>query len=132
MAALSESVDVWDSKDPERLRAVLTQDLVVEDRRRTGTGRLEGREAYVQSVAALWKLAPDSRFEAGRFWLAITPYGGVYAARRVGTLPGGGEFESDFLIVSLLKGGRTARLELFEIDAVDGALARFEELRPDP
>src|SRR5262249_15939323 len=111
-----------------RLRAVLAEDLVVEDRRRTGTRRLEGREAYVQSVVALWKLAPDSRLEGGRFWLAITPDGGVYAARRAGTVPGGGEVERDFLVVSLLKGGRTARLEYFEIDAVDAALARIEEL----
>jgi len=66
--------------------------LVVEDRRRTGMGRIEGRDAYVESVKALWELTPESRFENARYWLAIEPWGAVAAARRSGTVPGGGEF----------------------------------------
>ncbi len=130
--ALGEVIDSWNAADAERLRAAFAEDLVVEDHRRTGTGRSEGREAYMRSVVALWELAPESRFDAGWHWLAIAPHAGVYTARRSGTLPDGGPFESDFLTVGTVKGGRSTRVEIFEIDAVDAALARFAELRPDP
>jgi len=79
-------------------------------------------------VMALWELAPESRLDAGWFWLAISPNVGVYSCRRSGTLPGGGEFVSDFLTVSALERGRATRLEIFEVDAVDAALARFAAL----
>ncbi|MGH7790402.1 MAG: nuclear transport factor 2 family protein, partial [Candidatus Binatia bacterium] len=99
-----------------------------------------GRDAYLHSVQALWRLAPGSRFEAGWHWLAIAAQTGVYRARRFGTLPDGGAFESEFLAVVTADRGRATRLEIFEIDAVDAALGRFRELarrpvpgaRPDP
>jgi ketosteroid isomerase-like protein len=130
-SVLGEVIDSWNTKDVERLRAVCAEDLVVEDHRRTGTGRSEGRDAYVQSVVALWELAPESRFEAGWFWLAIAPNVSASSARRSGTVAGGGEFESDFLVVVAVAQGRTTRLDVFEIDATEAALARFEELCPD-
>ena len=131
-AALGEAIDAWNAEDVERLRAGFADDLVVEDHRRTGTGRSEGREAYMRSVEALWQLAPGSRFEAAWHWLAIAPRAGVYPARRFGTLPEGGAFESEFLIVSTVDRGLTTRLEFFEIDAVDAPLARFRELTRHP
>jgi len=131
-AALGRAIDGWNARDADRLRAAFAEDLVVDDHRRTGTGRSEGREAYLSSVVALWELAPESRLEAGWHWLAIAPHAGLYTARRAGTVPGGGEFESEFLCVAVLEGGRTVRVEIFEIDDVDAALARFEALRPDP
>jgi hypothetical protein len=33
-------------------------------------------------------------------------------------------------MLSIVAGGRITRIELFEIEDVDAALARFEELRP--
>ena len=35
---------------------------------------------------------------------------------------------SDYLVLFVIKNARIARLELFEVDAIDTALARFEEL----
>ncbi len=128
--ALGEVIDGWNARDPERLRAIFAEHLVVQDHRRTGAGRSEGREAYLQSVIALWELAPESRFEAGWCWLAIAPHAGVYTARRFGTLPDGGAFESDFLVVATVEDGRSTRVEIFEIDAADAALARFAALDP--
>lgn len=126
--ALGEVIDAWNAEDLERLRASFTEDLVVEDHRRTGTGRSEGREAYLPGVQALWRLAPGARFEAGWQWLAIAPRAGVYTARRAGRLPDGGAFESDFLVVAAVAHGRTSRVEVFESDAADAALARFAAL----
>ena len=125
---LAEVIDSWNAKDPERLRAVFAEDLVVEDRRRAGIGRIDGRDAYVESVTALWALAPESLLEGGRYWLAMGPHGAVYATRRVGMVPDGGAFESDYFVLSMASGGCTTRLEFFEIDAADAALARFAEL----
>jgi ketosteroid isomerase-like protein len=129
-AGIGETIDAWNAKDLDGMRARFTEDLVVEDHRRTGTGRSEGREAYLRSVIALWELAPDSRLEGGWFWLATAPHGGVFPCRRSGTLPGGGEFISDFLVATVLDRGRVKRMEIFEMDAAEAALARFEALRP--
>ncbi|MGH7860564.1 MAG: nuclear transport factor 2 family protein, partial [Candidatus Binatia bacterium] len=129
VTVLSEHVDGWNEKDRDRLLLACAPDIIVEDHRRTGMGRLEGAEAYVESVAALWELAPDSIIEAGWFWLAVEPHGAVVAGRRFGRLADGGDFESDFLALFTVADGRSTRLELFEIDDVDTALARFEALR---
>jgi len=52
----------------------------------------------------------------------------VRVLRLFGTQRDGGEFENVFLGVSLTDGERIQRYELFDIDDVDAALARFEEL----
>lgn len=126
---LGAVVDAWNAKDLERLRALFAEDLVAEDHRLTGIGRSAGREAYLRSVAALWELAPDSRLEAGLVWLAHAPHAGLHFCRRTGMLPGGGEFASDFLVLVVVERGLATRLEIFETDAADAALARFDELR---
>ena|GEM_PF-2009695 len=125
-------VDAWNAQDPDRMRALLSEDLVAADHRRTGIGPSEGREAYLRSVVALWELAPDSHLEVGLVWLAHAPHAGLYLCRRQGVLPDGGEFVSEFLVLAVVERGLTSRLEVFETDAVDAALARFAELRPDP
>jgi hypothetical protein len=130
--SLGETIDAWNAEDPERLRATFAENLVVEDHRWTGTGRSEGREAYLRTVMALWELAPGTRFEAGWTWLARAPHGGVCVGQRSGTLPDGGEFVTDFLVVSVVERGLTTRAEIFEVEAADAALARFAELHPDP
>jgi hypothetical protein len=50
--------------------------------------------------------------------------------RRTGTVPDGGDFESEYLYLCLTGQGRITHVELFEMNALDKALARFEELRP--
>jgi hypothetical protein len=124
--------DAWNAKDLDRLRALLAEDLAAEDHRRTGIGRSEGREAYLQSVAVLWELAPDSRLDVGLVWLVHAPHGGVHLCRRSGRLPDGGEFVAEFLVLIVLERELAVRLEVFEVDAADAALARFAALRPDP
>jgi ketosteroid isomerase-like protein len=68
----------------------------------------------------------------GWSWPAVERHGTVVTTRREGTVPGGGPFESEHLSLALARNGRFTRIEFFEIDALDTALARFEELRPDP
>ncbi|MFN2375302.1 MAG: AAA family ATPase [Candidatus Binatia bacterium] len=128
LANVREITDAWNGKKLEILRARFAEDMVANDRRRTGFGRLEGRDAYLRSVTALWELAPQSRLELGWIWFVSAPHGGVLAGERSGTVLDGGELASDFLVVLLLADGIARFLEVYEVDDLEAALARFEEL----
>src|SRR5262249_25182231 len=94
-------------------------------------GGIEGADAWAESCAALWDLAPDVQM-ALTSSLAHARYGSVGLGRTFGTLRDGGTFESATVAVAIVAHGRITRLELFEPEHVDAALARFAELRPDP
>jgi hypothetical protein len=130
VSVLQDFVDAFNDRDRVRCRACFVDDLVVEDRRRTGAGRSEGAEAYVEGVEALLKLAPVQRAEAGSIWQAYARHGGITTVRRTGTLADGGAFENEYLMLFTTARGRLSRLEYFEVDDVDEAKARLEELRP--
>ena len=95
-------------------------------------GRIEGAAAFVGSLEALWELAPATGIEFGRFWPACDRHGAVTVMRRFGTLPDGGAFESEYLELFVGAQDRVTHLELFELEHLDAALARFEALRPGP
>jgi ketosteroid isomerase-like protein len=126
---IADLCDAFDAHDPARWRALCADDLVYADHRRTGLGHLEGPDAFVESLVALWDLAPLTRVEAGWFWPAYGRHGAVTVVRRSGTLPEGGAFESEYLELFVQAGGRATHLELFELGDLDAALARFEALR---
>lgn len=129
-AAWFEFVRAWNAHDLGRLRTLLPSDYFFHDHRHTGIGRMEG-EAYIASLAALYELSPDVRLEP-LYWVAGAAHGRVGVMRWVGTNAEGGEFEAVFAGLSLYRGERPVGAELFEIADLDAALARFEELRPDP
>ena len=132
MGPIVELIEGLNDHDRARMRAVLTDDLVVQDRRRlTGEDRVDGADAYLDNVAVLWDLAPDAHLE-GRSVLALEHHGSVSVVRTLGTNSEGGAFELYYLIVTTVARGRVTRLERFELDAADAALARLAELRPDP
>jgi hypothetical protein len=125
-------VDAFDARDREGMMAVFADDVVVEDHRRTGFGRIEGAAAYVEAVAVLWDLAPDHHLDHGRFWPVVERHGFVATHDRFGTLADGGAFESRGLSLCVADGGRITRVELFELEDLDRARRRLAELRPDP
>ena len=110
------------------MRAALADEFVAHDQRRAGAGQVEGAEAYVASMAMRWDLAPDVQLDEIPGGLAHTQYGGVGLGRAFGTLADGGAFETSVVSVAVVERGRIARLELFELDDVDAALARFAAL----
>src|SRR5262249_20716847 len=114
-----------------RLRAAFADDFVLADHRPARLGGIEGADGWTESFAALWDLAPDVQM-ALTCQLAYAPYGSVGHGRVFGTLRDGGAFENPTVGGSSVADGRLARLELFEPEQVDAALARFAELRPDP
>jgi hypothetical protein len=118
--------------DRARLRAVLADDLLFHDRRRTGEGPVDGADAYLDTLAVLWELAPDTQLEP-RFVPALERHGFVSVTRTFGTLPEGGAWENYIVSVVTVARGRITRIERFELEALDAALARLTELRPpDP
>jgi ketosteroid isomerase-like protein len=120
--------DAWNGRDEAQIRTLFDTDVVLEDHRHAGVGHIEGLDAWADSTVALWDLAPDQRFEFGWSWPAVDSRGFVVTARRTGMLADGGPFESEFVWLGLVRSGRFTRVELFEIDAIETALARFAEL----
>jgi len=129
---LATITDVFNSHDSSQIRAIYADDVVVEDNQRTGIGHLKGSNVYAQAIAVFWELAPDTQIEIGWHWPAYDRHAALTTVRRSGTIPDGGPFESDYLTLVVLRDGRITRQEMFELDQLDTALARFEELRPDP
>jgi len=62
--------------------------------------------------------------------LATTEHGALAVGHTFGTLPEGGAFEFFPVTLALFQGDRFVGGELFELEDLDAARARFEELRP--
>jgi len=119
--------DATAARDAEAVRAVLADDVVVHSRRRTGTGLLEGADAYLQSLRAIWELTRASEAEV-LVRLAIAPSGSVAISRVAGRLHDGGPFETLACTVVLIESGRFTHFEQFEIEDAERALERFAEV----
>ncbi len=100
VAIIGTAIDGFDAQDGKRLRTLFANDVVVDDHRRTGFGRIEGADAYLPSLEVLWDLAPDQRMELGWFWPAVERHGVITLLRRSGALADGGAFESEHLWLS--------------------------------
>ena len=125
--ALLELFRAWNAHDLARVRALLPDDFYLDDHRRTGVGRLDGADAYATSLAAMWELSRDLRTDA-LYTVAGAPHGRLYVARWSGTNAEGGEFDAVYVCVGLASGDRPRGLEIFELDDLDAARARFAEL----
>jgi class 3 adenylate cyclase/ketosteroid isomerase-like protein len=118
------------SGDLERIRAALPDDFVYHDHRRSGPGRLETLDAYVAWVGSLFRQSPDAINEH-MYEVAAGRHAMVSVSHAFGTLPEGGAFESVFVNLIHLERGRPVGVEVFELENLDVARARFEELRPE-
>jgi len=126
-----ELIEAFNDRDRTRLRAALADEFVLDDHRPARLGLIEGADVWAESWAGLLDLAPDAQIAAGST-LAYARYGSVGLPRIFGTLRDGGTFENPTASVAIVADGRITRLELFEPEHVEAALARFAELRPDP
>jgi hypothetical protein len=116
--------------DLERCRATIPDGFVFHDHRRTDGGRFESVDEFIAWLAALVELSPDAIIEP-LYYVAVEKHGFLTVAHTYGTLAEGGEFESVFVQLALHRGGAPVGAEVFEIEDLDLARARFEELRPD-
>ena len=114
------------ARELERARAVIHPEYVYQDHRRAGAGRLEGADAYLEWVRSLFEVSPDAIF-APLYYLALASHGSLSIVQTSGTDSLGGEFATPFVQLMLFRDGRTFRVELFELDALEQAKTRFEE-----
>jgi hypothetical protein len=84
------------------------------------------RDDYTPS-RRLFEESPDAIIEP-LYYLTIEPHGTLAVAHTLGTNRSGGAFENVFVQVVV----PSSCAELFELDDLELARARFEELRPDP
>jgi ketosteroid isomerase-like protein len=111
--------------DLDGVRAAMRPGFVYHDRRRVGAGRLEG-EDYIAWLAALFEQSPDALI-APLYVVAGEPHGTLSVGHTFGTRVEGGAFESVFVQVAGPFG-----VELYDLEDLDAARARFEALRGDP
>jgi class 3 adenylate cyclase/GNAT superfamily N-acetyltransferase/ketosteroid isomerase-like protein len=129
--AFVEFVLAMNAHDAAGARALLPDDFVFHDHRRTGLGRLGNADDYVAALTALWEQSSDVSAET-LYYFADAAHASLNVGRLFGTLAEGGEFESPFVRLARFSGGRFVGAELFELEDLERARARFEALRPDP
>ena len=95
----------------------------------TGIGRIEGRDAYVDSIDALWELAPDRGSRSAGPGPRSSGTASSPSSSGTARSPTAAPSRASYLWLVLATGGRITRLELFDDAQVDAALARFAELR---
>jgi ketosteroid isomerase-like protein len=128
-AAGIEFMSTLHDHDLDRVRAQLPDDFFFHDHRRTGAGRLGSADEYLAFVAALFEQSPDVLIE-GLYTVAVETHGILDVCHMFGTRDGG-DFESVFARIVLHQGDQTVGAELFEVEDLDIARARFEALRSD-
>jgi hypothetical protein len=129
--SLVEFVRAMNDHDLDRMRAALSDDFYFHDHRRTGVGRIGNVDDYLASLAAVYEQSHDAAPET-LYHVAVERHGSLTVGRVFGTLIDGGEFESIFVRLSVYRADRYVGTELFELEDLDLARARFDELRPDP
>jgi ketosteroid isomerase-like protein len=113
--------------DLDRVRAVLPDEFVFHDHRRTGPGRIEGAENYICWLASLLERSPDAIVEP-MYTVAKSEQAVLDVGHTFGTLADGGAFEFVWALLALFRDGELVGLELFEIEDLDVAWARFDAL----
>jgi hypothetical protein len=100
----------------------MSEDFVFDDHRRVGPGRIEGRDPFIDWMSSLFEQSPDAIVEP-LYFLAVEPHAALMVAHSLGTLADGGAFENVFVQI-----WSPSNVELYELDDLDRAWARFAEL----
>ncbi len=117
---------IFADRDWDALTAQCAPTLVAHDHRLVGWGTLRGPAAWVQTLRSLVDLAPDARPHLHH--VRLSDRGWLAEGAMLGTRDGG-MFEIPSIAVGELDElGKQHRLDLYELDALDAALARFAEL----
>jgi class 3 adenylate cyclase/ketosteroid isomerase-like protein len=125
--AAAEAIDALNNHDLARLRAALPDDFYLDDRRRTGLGRIDGADGYIASVRVFLEQTRDLATDV-LYHVAVDRRGSLSVARMFGTLADGGAFENVLVRLGLFRGDRIAGVEVFEPEDLEIARARFEAL----
>jgi len=128
-AEMRSWVEAFARRDWAALASHFPTDVEVRDHRTLGWGAV-GQAAQIDLLRSLAELAPDVRLRLDHF--VGCERGALTVARMLGTRDGGA-FEMPRATVRELDGsGRLRRIDHYDLERLDLALARFDELRPDP
>jgi hypothetical protein len=121
-------------RDWDAIGDLCAPDLAATDHRLVGFGTRRGQAAVREAQRAMVELAPDARIRTRH--LRTSSRGLLAASMWVGTRDGG-SFEIPILeVIEVDAQGRVARLDLYDPQHLEAALARFEEITgaaiPDP
>jgi class 3 adenylate cyclase/tetratricopeptide (TPR) repeat protein len=121
------------TRDWAALTRLYTEDFVMRDHRSVGGGVELGREAFVAATRRLLatrsagdELPRDEWIEQHRPLLSADAAVTVLAWQ--GELDGGGDFESSRVLVSKRSGQRLRSIDFYDLDQLDQAYARYDEL----
>jgi hypothetical protein len=122
--------DASAARDWDTVARLLPDDFtLVSHRRIVGTATPVSRDEYLATRGAVDDLGLSGDLRLDHL-LRISPTAAVGVVTWFGTV-GGGDFEDSFVVVYTHDGSRFHTLELFDLDDLDTALARFDELRPE-
>jgi DNA-binding SARP family transcriptional activator/tetratricopeptide (TPR) repeat protein len=113
-------------RDWHTIRSLFVDDAVVTDHRPSGWGRIDV-DRYVDTLRAHVDLSPDARLEL-REEIDRAPGVTFTIAANIGTIDGGAYELPHLMVVSAGRDGLILSTDLFELDDLVSARARFEEL----
>lgn len=119
-------IAAYDSQDWDALREILHPDIEIVDRRPMAFG-VRTIEDYIRTNEALHELAPGHGTRTVAY-PRIGPSASVGLFQQRGSYGDGSAFEREFAAVAHLMDGQVTRLEYFAGEAVEDAVARFDEL----
>ncbi len=114
------------ARDWDALRAVLAAEFVSVDHRGMGWGVID-RETFLAMMRSLTEVAPSMSAIGARIFRQ-EPTGTVMLQTAFGPGLGDAEFEMQLIGVIVHDEGHVTRFELFPVDQLEAALARFDEL----
>jgi len=123
-ATFSASVSRFDEAT---LRALIADDFYQKDHRLTSLPEMHGPDGILESVRTFREVMPDLQFYVQRFH-RLADAGYVVSMVTTGHSDAGAAGEVVFVAASIFRDGKIHRVERFEPDDVDRALARFDEL----
>ncbi len=119
-------ISAVNTQDWEAMRTLLAEDVVISDHRRTGSGDI-AVDPFVVGSQNLTGITGSFRVDMVRD-IALAPTLALVEALSSGASEEGGDFEIPSLAVVACREDRLTRIELFEIDQREQALALFDEL----
>src|SRR5437764_4644624 len=118
--------------DLDRIAAAIAPAIEVVDHRTLGTWSARGAEAFLEHFRALHEVTDDAATRSDEV-LGLDSDAFVVRATHSGTAhAGGGAYERQFVVLNVFGPDGLTRVEFFDAEREDEALARFDELTAEP
>ena len=114
------------ARDWDAMRRTLREDLVVEDHRSAGSPR-RGRDAYVDTLRSMEEEFGESRIRVTSV-PRISDRAAVFTYDQQGFYGDDVQFQRVFAATISYVGGLVAAIEYFDLEDLDAAIARFDEI----